>query len=632
MAAMTVGAVTALAATYAPQGGEFLISGSLPGDQMLPSLAISTNGGYLVWHDNSIDGNGFGVGARLLNQNFSPLLSPIRINGDAVGDQENAKSALQPDGSAVVVWQGGKYGFQHIFARFLKPDGTYATGDIRLGTYNKGTQVFPSVSVLKDGSVVVVWASFGQDGSMFGVYGQRLSSAGALIGTEFQVNSTTDNNQRTPSVAALSNGGFVVAWVNERLAGSRPNVDENGRNTYGSAGVIPDYRVQVYGRLYNASGVSVGDEFVMSSDSQISANPVVQGLSGGKFTVAWSGRPAVITQGVGDPGNWDIYARTFANSGAPAGEAYLVNTFTAGKQYRPQTAAIGDDILCVWTSYGQDGSREGVYARYLAGASGPVSDEFRVNTTTNLAQITPSVASDGKSRFVVAWGSFIGGLNSFDLFAQRYSAASLLPIPSAPFVSAISQSKLSVTWPELSGYPVAGYLLSIDGATAVQTTNIFYTVGGLNAGTTHSVTLAYKLASGDVSPASVAAAGTTWGEDANFDGLPDDWQRKMFGDDITKWGAANADSDGDGATNLQEFLAGTNPADKASVLRIKMTGGRPPKLSWNTQPGLVYQVQHTVDFTTWTNFGGPRFAPGESDSLTLAGEGKLGAYRVIRVR
>ncbi|MBC8116758.1 MAG: hypothetical protein H7062_20375, partial [Candidatus Saccharimonas sp.] len=46
-----------------------------------------------------------------------------------------------------------------------------------------------------DGDFVVVWSSFLQDGSGYGVYAQRYNRAGLAQGGEFLVNTTTANNQ-----------------------------------------------------------------------------------------------------------------------------------------------------------------------------------------------------------------------------------------------------------------------------------------------------------------------------------------------------------------------------------------------------------------------------------------------------
>ena len=73
---------------------------------------------------------------------------------------------------------------------------------------------------------------------------------------------------------------------------------------------------------------------------------------------------------------------------------------------------------------------------------------------------------------------------------------------------------------------------------------------------------------------------------------------KYFGANTNNWPSATADSDHDGVSNLNEFLAGTNPTNAASVLQVQVANT--PQglfLYWNTQPGLIYQVQQTTNFS-----------------------------------
>jgi len=79
---------------YVPQGGEYPIPGSLPGDQVFPQVALGTNGGYLVWQDNVTDGDGSGISAQRLNSNLSGQFGVFRVNEQAAGDQQNPKVAL----------------------------------------------------------------------------------------------------------------------------------------------------------------------------------------------------------------------------------------------------------------------------------------------------------------------------------------------------------------------------------------------------------------------------------------------------------------------------------------------------------------------------------------------------------
>ena len=90
-------------------------------------------------------------------------------------------------------------------------------------------QINPAVTTLNNSNVVVVWASFDQAGStsLQDVYAKILSPTGLTISNQFLVNQFINYNQRTPAVAALKNGGFVVTWVSEQERTVAPNLGAN---------------------------------------------------------------------------------------------------------------------------------------------------------------------------------------------------------------------------------------------------------------------------------------------------------------------------------------------------------------------------------------------------------------------
>ena len=615
---VALGAVAALpmavfgVVPYQPNGSQYAIIGSLPGDQTKPQVALGRSGGYLVWQDNVTDASGFGISARRLDANVSGDRNVFRVNESAEGDQENPQVVLLADGGAAFVWQGGAPGAQDIFVRFMSPDNTFQTGEVVVNSHTAGLQCDPVLSALADGSLVVAWSSHDQDGSMQGVYAQRLTAAGQRIGTEFNVSEGTLWNQRNPSIAPLADGKFVVVWVNE-----------TGSDVTGS------FQVGIQGRLFNTEG-PVGSEFQINAGTNVCASPTIAGMKSGGFMVAWAER--------GSPLNgesWDVFSRAFSNAGTPKNFGPRVNAEIYGDQYAPKLSGGGDECLLIWTSMGQDGYREGVYGRFLSENGVIYSDEFRVNANPISRQIHSTVTSDGGGQFVSVWASFVGGTGSFDLQAQRFQAdARPVPEPSAPYVNALSSSELLISWPEQTGLDVQGYDLYIDGSlTGIRVTGNSHRLTALAPGSTHAVTLTYQLADGRVSPESPAAAGQTWGPDANADDLPDDWQQANWGKPVN-WPPAQADSDGDGASNLQEFLAGTDPTNPNSVLSIRLErNGAQQFLNWNSTPGLFYQVEKSTNVGgEWTTIGQARFANGPTDSVPVEGPDGEAYYRVIRLR
>src|SRR5262249_15105820 len=59
---------------YNPNGTEYPIIGSLPGDQVYPDVAVNTTGGFVVWEDNITDPSGWGISACQINGTLSSTL------------------------------------------------------------------------------------------------------------------------------------------------------------------------------------------------------------------------------------------------------------------------------------------------------------------------------------------------------------------------------------------------------------------------------------------------------------------------------------------------------------------------------------------------------------------------------
>ena len=359
-----------------PEGAEYSVVGTLPGDQVFPSVALGASGGYAVWQDSSIDGKGFGIAARRLNSNLSgDVTARFLVNETTAWDQERPSVALFGDGSAVIVWQGGQNGSQKIFARFLNSAGLFVTGELPVGSVGKGDQLDAAVTVLADGTAVITWAAFGVDGDLQGISARIVDKAGHWVTDPFLVNQFYQYNQRNPAVAALSGGGFVITWISEQ---------QRILATTSHSGASVDS----FARVYNAAGEAHGDEFRVNGSDLMTANPSAVGTADGGFAVAY-------TEASATPGNgWDIVASYFSATGIRVGNSLVVNSHLKGSQIIPSIAALGERQLVVWTSRGQDGDGEGIYGQLLRSGA-KIGEEFRVNTVTSSRQIQPTVVAQG---------------------------------------------------------------------------------------------------------------------------------------------------------------------------------------------------------------------------------------------
>jgi hypothetical protein len=134
--------------------------------------------------------------------------------------------AASASGDFVVAWtgyaqDGSSYG---VFARRFSSAGDPLASELQVNTYTAGSQQLPSVAAHPGGDFVVAWMSSDQDGSFSGVFARRFSSAGPPLASEFQVNTYTPSFQEGPSVAAGAGGSFVVAWLSLYQDGSEDGV------------------------------------------------------------------------------------------------------------------------------------------------------------------------------------------------------------------------------------------------------------------------------------------------------------------------------------------------------------------------------------------------------------------------
>jgi hypothetical protein len=86
--------------------------------------------------------------------------------------------------------------------------------------------------------------------------------------------------------------------------------------------------------------------------------------------------------------------------------------------------------------------------------------------------------------------------------------------------------------------------------------------------------------------------------DSDGNGLPDTWEDEHFpGQNVVD---PEADPDGDGTTNRMEYLAGTDPRDRASVFRpTGSLSGTVYTLPIPTVAGRIYKVWATRDLASW---------------------------------
>jgi Ca2+-binding RTX toxin-like protein len=388
-----------------PSTSDFRVNTYISDEQIYPDIAIGSLGNFVItWQSKDQDGDGEGIFARSYNAAATPISPEFRVNTTTQNDQTNPAVAIDDSNNFVVVWssdqQTGGFSGQDVYAQRFNSAGSPLGTEFRVNRSIQQDQTNPDVASDALGNFIVVYESeqqdantIGQDTDGTGIFAQRYDRNGALLGSEFRINTRTENDQTAPVVAMNSRGEFVVVWVSDGQDGS------------GSG---------IFGQIYNSNGIAVGAEFQVGTEVDgDQTNPAVAIDDSGSFVVAWQ------SDDQDDDGDgYGIYAQRFSAIGNP-GHQILVNSTTDGDQVNPAVASdASGNFTIVWASDDQDGDGFGIFGQRFRRTGNRQGGEFRVNRNGDEDQTNPAIAVTAASDAVVVWQSESGSNNQQDIFAR----------------------------------------------------------------------------------------------------------------------------------------------------------------------------------------------------------------------
>ena len=261
----------------------------------------------VTWTSYGQDGDRDGVYARRYNILGQATSGEIQVNTSTANRQDNSDVAADAAGNFTVVWEsytqdGNDRG---VFGQRFNAAGAKLGGEFRVNDYTVDKQQDPKVVMSPAGDIVVTWASFGQDGSGYGVYARRYSPTGAALGGELLVNQMTINWQVTPDVGMDANGNFYVTWSGF------------GKDQVNTGLPSNDLDYGIYARMFNANGSDLVSPTTGQALGEFRVNATVEGnqtapaigVAGtGEFVVAWIGA---------DSDRTGIYSRLINPTGNP---------------------------------------------------------------------------------------------------------------------------------------------------------------------------------------------------------------------------------------------------------------------------------------------------------------------------
>ena len=203
---------------------EKLVNSFTESEQRWPTVANRATDGYVIsWTSTGQDANSQGVIASLFDNKADLEVDPgeMLVNIHEESSQKHSAAAGFVGARAgwyLLAWEsfGQDTVANGVFMNIFNEDGEAQQGfDLSVNTgVVAGSQKDPSVAVMSDNSIVVVWETPNLDGDGDAVAGRVFDEWGNPFDDddEFLVNQKKDGDQENPDVAALGTGGYVVVW------------------------------------------------------------------------------------------------------------------------------------------------------------------------------------------------------------------------------------------------------------------------------------------------------------------------------------------------------------------------------------------------------------------------------------
>ncbi len=447
---------------------EFRVNTTSVGNQTYSSVAMDHQGEFVVtWsgfgnQTEHEDLSGSGVFLQRFEATGDRIGSESRVNMTTEGDQAIPSVASDGVGNYYVAFTGVSrddagnnidgqtdvYVLASNSTLILQDNDPPIVTDVQL---TDGTRLLEGdvIATTTDTLVVVFGESMSLKGmssveevSNWALERNGAELTGAIESVDFHFNAATRKYEAEITLASsavpLAAGEYLLTASSvitdnvNALDGDRDGVPGSNPTTTTQPGYQFSFNVS-----NSSTGASVGAEYRVNDEtvyrdvfSEALGTGTARETSSATLAVDHDGDYAVvwIRYGADDPTDGTgagVYMRLYNREDEPLTDEILVNTITIGDQTNPAVAIDADgDLVVVWQSENSsvDGSYD-VYARRFSSVGTPLDDvEFRVNTTTQLDQVNPSVAMDNAGNFVVVWatgGKEIGYSN--DIYGQLYN-------------------------------------------------------------------------------------------------------------------------------------------------------------------------------------------------------------------
>ncbi|MBB4041927.1 Ca2+-binding RTX toxin-like protein [Microvirga flocculans] len=373
-------------------GSEFLLHNPSDKDQYQPkAIALKTGGFVAVWIDNSTGAPA--AKARLFGADKKPLNSEFTIAENA----QQADVAVLSDGRIAITYLKivveGPASILTNETKVYSPDGVAIGGPLQVASQRSGYLTTPAIAALSNGGFVV---AFGEKGSAAAIHVQAYHSNASLNGGTYSAAMPGEGNLFSgATLTSLSNDRFIISY--EAI---------NGRS------LAPTSSGNIYSRILKAGidpSTDATDVPLPTGSTEVTyTQPEVEQLSDGRLLLAWfehvqenATSLRLKLSGI----DKDIIL--------PA----VSDLFLSYSAY--DILALHDGgFAVVWQNMISAGDPD-IFISIFSNAGERIGNDLRVKSTTVGSQLAPTLTELADGRLMVAWAD---GAPSIGFAAENVDA------------------------------------------------------------------------------------------------------------------------------------------------------------------------------------------------------------------
>jgi len=222
-----------------PVGDDFQVNVFESEAQMAPHVATLNNGEVVaVWQTIRPTEDGWGISARRIAPNGTPVGEEMAITPVADVACERPKVAALPSGGFVVTWhfRDSASGVSQIAVQTFAQDGAKVGTGVAFGSGSGGDQLNPMIAVAQ-GGMLLCWQGNAPGNLGSGVYGRLFSLQGQPAAVPFQASLYVSGDRADVRCARNNDDDFVLVWHSLGQDGDSRGVfaqrfDSEGKRVY----------------------------------------------------------------------------------------------------------------------------------------------------------------------------------------------------------------------------------------------------------------------------------------------------------------------------------------------------------------------------------------------------------------